>query len=132
MTPEDLKRLQELEDLLDEYDGELSEMDEDDRDELKELRSKAREEKKRAKALAKFDKARTVFRVIAPDSDGDYYMLDLATAQKWAGTKGSVEEVDRKTLTGKFTNVTMGGYIGDSEDFGYAEVYVADEDEVHQ
>ena len=128
MTPEDLKRLQELEDLLDEYDGELSEMDEDDRDELKELRSKAREEKKRAKALAKFDKARTVFRVVDPD-EGDFYMLDLATAQKWAGTRYSVEEVDRKTLTGKFTNVTMGGSIGDSDDFGYVEVYVADEDE---
>ena len=128
MTPEDLKRLQELEDLLDEYDGELSEMDEDDRDELKELRSKAREEKKRAKALAKFDKARTVFRVVDPD-EGDFYMLDLATAQKWAGTRYSVEEVDRKTLTGKFTNVTMSGLIGDSDDFGYVEVYVADEDE---
>ena len=128
MTPEDLKRLQELEDLLDEYGDELSEMDEDDRDELKELRSMAREEKKRAKTLAKFDKARTVFRVVDPD-EGDFYMLDLATAQKWAGTRYSVEEVDRKTLTCKFTNVTMSGLIGDSDDFGYVEVYVADEDE---
>lgn len=131
MTPEDLERLQELEDLLeDECGGDLSEMDEDDRAELKELRSMAREKKKRAKALAKFDKARTVFRVNTPDDPDDpcFYVLDLATAQKWAGTRYSVEEVDRKTLTGKFTNVTMGGSIGDSDDFGYVEVYVADED----
>ena len=131
MTPEDQERLQELEDLLeDEHDGELSEMDEDERDELKALRSQARDEKRRAKVLAKFDKARTVFRVNTPDDPDDpcFYVLDLATAQKWAGTRYSVEEVDRKTLTGKFTNVTMGGSIGDSDDFGYVEVYVADED----
>ena len=106
MTPEDLKRLQELEDLLeDEHDGDMREMDEDERDELKDLRSMAREEKKRAKTLAKFDKARTVFRVDTPEDTESpcFYVLDLATAQKWAGTKGSVEEVDRKTLTGKFT-----------------------------
>ena len=133
MTPEDLKRLQELEDLLeDECGGELSEMDEDDRDELKDLRSMAREEKKRAKTLAKFDKARTVFRVDTPEDTESpcFYVLDLATAQKWAGTRYSVEEVDRKTLTGKFTSAIMGGSIGDSDDFGYVEVYIADEDEV--
>ena len=115
MTTEDQERLQELESLLeDEYGDELSEMDEDDRAELKDLRSEAREEKKRAKALAKFDKARTVFRVTVPiigagnkptGQNSVVYALDLTTAREWAGEAGeesNIEEIDRKSLTGKF------------------------------
>lgn len=127
MSSEDQERLQELEDLLeDEYGGELSEMDEDDRDELKALRIEARDEKRTAKALAKFDKARTVFKVMTPESrlkdgvtwetctgddaldfepTGEYdicYTLDLATARRLAVEKSTIEEIDRPTLTGKF------------------------------
>ena len=114
MTPEEQERLQELEDLLeDECDGELSEMDEDDRAELKDLRIMAREEKRRAKAMAKFDKARTVFKVTAPiigagnTPTGENYVcytLDLATAHECtADDPSSIEEIDRKSLTGRYS-----------------------------
>ena len=114
MTPEEQERLQELEDLLeDEHDGELSEMDEDDRAELKDLRIMAREEKRRAKAMAKFDKARTVFKVTAPiigagnTPTGENYVcyaLDLATAHECTEDEPSgIEEIDRKSLTGRYS-----------------------------
>ena len=151
MTPEDLKRLQELEDLLDEYGDELSEMDEDDRAELKDLRSEARDEKRRAKTLAKFDKARTVFKVTTPESrlkdgitwntrtgddaldfepTGEYdicYTLDLATAQRLAVETSSIDEIDRKTLAGKFSPV-MSGVFTEGRGMDYIDCYIADED----
>jgi hypothetical protein len=114
MTPEEQERLQELEDLLeDEHDGDMREMDEDERDELKDLRSMAREEKKRAKALAKFDKARTVFKVTTQiigagnTPTGENYVcyaLDLATAHECTDRdSSSIEEIDRKSLTGRYS-----------------------------
>ena len=146
MTPEDLARLQELESLLeDEYGDELSEMDEDDRAELKDLRSEARDEKRRAKTLAKFDKARTVFKVTTPESrlkdgitwntrtgddaldfepTGEYdicYTLDLATAQRLAVETSSIDEIDRKTLSGEFS------FVEGMDERGMIPCYVADE-----
>ena len=146
MTPEDLARLQELESLLeDEYGDELSEMDEDDRAELKDLRSEARDEKRRAKTLAKFDKARTVFKVTTPESrlkdgitwntrtgddaldfepTGEYdicYTLDLATAQRLAVETSSIDEIDRKTLSGEFRFAEV------MDERGVIPCYVADE-----
>ena len=109
------------EDRLQELIDQGEELDEDERAELGELRSQARSEKQAAKMLAKFDKARVVFRVVDPD-DGDFYMLDLATAQKWAG-KHNIEQVERKALVGKVTIGTMEGFYGDGDNWGRDEVY---------
>ena len=80
-----------------------------------------------AKALAKWDKARTVFRVFTEgrrlkpgvtwatlsgddaldfelDGEDDVcYALDLATARRLADERSIIDEIDRKTLTGKFS-----------------------------
>ena len=122
MSDENRKRLAELEE-----QAEFDELDEEEREELRELRSMVREARRHKKALAKFEKARTVFRVIDPD-DGDFFTLDLATAQKWAGNRLSVEEVSRKTLTGNYTTCLISGVYGDGDEFGFDEVYVADEE----
>jgi len=135
MTQKDRDRLRELENLLaDDYDGDLREMDDDDRDELKDLRTLAREEKRTAKALAKFDKARIVWQVTWPihllnKETGEYdvptgefdrfYALDKATAAQVArDTDGTIEEVARQTLTGRFLEVIC--YTDEGEAVGYA------------
>jgi len=107
MIPEDEERLAELEDLVDADED----LDEDTRAELRELRGMAREEKARAKALAKFDKARVVFRVVDPD-EGDFYTLDLATAQKCIVGAQPIEQVERAALSGKIATAVFEGPYG--------------------
>lgn len=140
MNQEDRDRLHELESMLDdECDGDLSAMDDDDRAELRELRAMVREEKRTAKALAKFDKARIVWQVTWPKSrlneaTGEYdvptgevdrfYTLDKATAEKMArDTDGTIEEVARQALTGRFFEALA--YTDEGEVPGYCQ-----EDEV--
>jgi hypothetical protein len=130
MTQDDLERLSELEAMLDKD----AELDEDERAELRELRAIAREEKRTAKALAKFDKARIVWQVTWPihllnKETGEYdlptgefdrfYALDKATAELVArDTDGTIEEVARQALTGKFLEVIC--YTDEGAAVGYA------------
>lgn len=117
MDPEEKQRLEELEE-----QASNEELDEEERAELKELRAMTRKEKHDAKALAKFDKARFVFRVADPEEN--FYALDLATAQKWAGDN-PIEQVERKALPGEFTVQIIKGFYGDGDDYGSDEVYCA-------
>lgn len=117
MKAEDIELLNELEAL--QRAGE--ELDEDDRASLKELRAEARDEKRTEKALAKFNKAKTVFKVDDDDGDGSYF-LDLATASKW----GTAQEVDRATLTGRIELVKIAGFMSDGS-YGEDEAYYIEE-----
>jgi len=117
MDAEEIEQLNELEELLDA--GE--ELDEDDRETLRELRAQARYEKRQAEALARFNKAKTVFMV--EDDDGDpSYFLDLATASRW----GTAEEVERASLPGRFRFAWIEGYMTDGN-YGRDEVYAIEE-----
>jgi hypothetical protein len=115
MMAEDIERLAELEALKDA--GE--ELDEDDREALRELRAEARAEKRQEKALAKFIKAKIVFKVAGQN----LFFLDRATAGKW----GQVEEIDPKTL-GPVIFGTFQGYMID-DNFGEGEAYAVEEEE---
>ena len=126
MQQDDIERLAELEEML-EQDEEL---DEDEREELRDLRSIKRDEGAQRKLLAKFAKAKKVWRHLDedtdnPSADGYMYALSREAMQKvfmcfwdypgsnfspeqWAEierkrveTDSEIEEVDHPALTTK-------------------------------